>query len=170
MELVPIKNYIGYFAGDDGNIYSNRRQECSVHPKNIYPLRSFPGAHNYKVVALRKDGATKFFLVHRLICSAFHGSQPKNMEVCHGIGGRIDNRPSNLCWGTKSKNLGVDRLRDGTDNRGERHGNHKLTREDIHKIRELSGILKQREISQIFGVHQVTISQIVLKKRWAWLE
>jgi len=43
-------------------------------------------------------------LVHRAVLSAFDGPQPPTVDGCHGIGGRLDNRLTNLAWGTPADN------------------------------------------------------------------
>lgn len=45
--------------------------------------------------------------------------------------------PDHLEGGTYKENNGVDRERDGTDNKGERHGKHKLTTENVVEMRRL---------------------------------
>ena len=45
--------------------------------------------------------------------------------------------PAHLEGGTYKENNGIDRERDGTDNKGERHGNHKLTNEAVIEMRRL---------------------------------
>ena len=48
----------------------------------------------------------KSFLVHRLICEAFHGPAPfARAVVMHLNENCYDNRPVNLAWGTQKENL-----------------------------------------------------------------
>lgn len=54
---------------------------------------------------------------HQMVCEAFHGPAPEGQEVRHLNGDPSDNRPENLCWGTKSEN-GFDRVRHGTYRNG----------------------------------------------------
>lgn len=46
-------------------------------------------------------------LVHRLVCTAFHGDPPSpdHTDVRHLNGKKDDNRASNLAWGTRSENM-----------------------------------------------------------------
>ena len=55
--------------------------------------------------------------------------------------------------------------------RGEQHGLHILTEEDVRQIKILlsHGVL-HREIANVFGVSRPTITSINNKKSWAWLE
>src|SRR5580700_3908634 len=65
--------------------------------------------------------------VHLLVLEAFAGQRPEGMEALHGPGGRQDNRRVILSWGTHLQNTGPDKVRDGTDPNGDRHGMAKLT-------------------------------------------
>ncbi|QZE10892.1 HNH endonuclease [Gordonia phage ChisanaKitsune] len=50
--------------------------------------------------------------VHHLVCLAFHGPRPPGLEACHADDDGWNNIPSNLSWGTPSKN-GHDKVRNG---------------------------------------------------------
>lgn len=99
-------------------------------------LRPWIASHGYFMVCLggRKCKGGKHELVHRLVCQAFHGPSPDGHEVCHGTGGKLDNSVDNLSWGSKSKNLRDDRVRDGTFIEGAHHYNARLGNEDIVEI------------------------------------
>lgn len=43
-------------------------------------------------------------LVHRAVLAAFDGPRPPTIKGCHGVGGRLDNRLTNLVWGTPADN------------------------------------------------------------------
>lgn len=48
----------------------------------------------------------KNYKVHRLVCEAFHGPSPEGKSVVlHDNEDALDNRPSNLRWGTQEENL-----------------------------------------------------------------
>jgi len=132
-----------------------------------------PTLYGYRTVRLRSEnGKSRNFFVHRLVLEAFVGPCPEGMECCHGPGGPADNRLENVTWGTKFKNHGEDRVRDGTSNRGEAHGMSTLTKEDVLEIRRLltEGVLSQPEIAKLKNVSPHTISRIKTGKRWGWLE
>lgn len=57
------------------------------------------------------------------------------MVVAHGPNGPSDNRVSELRYATQKDNH-ADKLRDGTDNRGEKHCNSKLTQAMVNEIRQ----------------------------------
>lgn len=78
------------------------------------PLR--PSTHptaGYKRVNLSKENRQTTFGVHRLVAAAFFGPPLAGQEVRHLSGDPSDNRPQNLCYGTRSEN-NLDQVRHGT--------------------------------------------------------
>lgn len=77
--------------------------------------------------------------VHQLVAEAFIGPRPPGTEVCHRNGDGLDNRPSNLRYGTHQENM-LDRREHGTAvnrNTGKTHciRNHEFTDENT-RIRD----------------------------------
>lgn len=65
-------------------------------------------------------------IVHRLGCGAWHGPAPSPHKQCrHLNASKLDNRPSNLIWGTKNQNF-RDRVK---------HEGFKLTPRLVRQIR-----------------------------------
>lgn len=60
------------------------------------------------------------------------------------------------------------RPRGGTRPTGEQHGNSKLTREDVHRIRAIYNLdeTSQAGIAEDFGISQTTVSKIVRGETW----
>lgn len=168
--MKPLTEYPGYFAGSDGNVYSVRaRNRFSKPPTEPRQLNTGGGSSGYANVSLYVGESRVSRKVHSLVCEAFHGPRPVGMECCHGPNGRRDNTPENLSWGTHRKNNGEDEVRDGTDNRGEKHGLHKLTSEQVLEIRRLKGHMMHRDIAKRFGVDRATITGICSGKHWRHL-
>jgi hypothetical protein len=94
--------------------------------------------YDYAVVTLPRPGAGPHpYYVHRLVLEAFAGLCPAGQEAPHGPDGSLDNRrPENLEWGTKDKNNGPDKVRDGTLACGERNGQARLTADAVREIRQ----------------------------------
>lgn len=70
-------------------------------------------------VSLSKDGVVNQMKVHRVVALTFHGPCPDGMETRHWPDPDVtNNRPDNLCYGTKS-----DNQRDAVA-----HGTHPMTR------------------------------------------
>jgi hypothetical protein len=109
--------------------------------------------------------------VHQLVAEAFLGPRPDGHIVCHGPGGPLDNRVENLSWGTYSKNLKEDRLRDGTLPLGSRNTSAKLNEAQVIEIKRRTAAGESRaSLARAFGVRPETISHIALGRNWSWLE
>jgi HNH endonuclease len=74
---------------------------------------SKPAEQTHYRVRLYRDGKGATKLVHKLVAEAFIGDCPPGMEVCHGDGNYLNNRASNLSYGTHSQNM-QDMVRHGT--------------------------------------------------------
>jgi hypothetical protein len=74
--------------------------------------------------------------------------------------------PEHLETGTHAENA-ADRIRDGTEPRGEKNGKTKLTESQVREIRksDKSGV----ELAEIYNTDTATISLIKNYKRWSWL-
>lgn len=133
------------------------------------PLRQWIGTETgYPMVDLRFNGACVKRAVHALVLEAFVCARPsKNHVACHSDGSRTNNSLTNLRWDTYEGNE-ADKLRHDTHVRGERNGIAKLTREDVRAIRASDEL--QQTLANRYGVTQVCISRIKLRKVWAWLD
>ena len=88
----------------------------------------------------------------------------------HGPAGKLDASLANLCRGTRSQNVGADRLRDGQDNRGERYGLAVLTREAVLAIRQrVSAGERQSDLAVEYGTSRSNVGNVVHRKSWDWL-
>ena len=155
----PVVGYSGYEVSNQGHVRSwwNGRWGKLTEPKKLNPTINRNG---YAVVNLTKDGKIKQVYVHRLVLEAFVGPCPDEMEGLHGENGPSDNSLNNLSWGTKSQNM-MDRVRDGTDNRGEKHPLHKVKDSDIENmISQLESGMTQKEVADTFGINQSHVSRI----------
>ena len=114
------------------------------------------------------SGSKKNYFHHRLIyadaCGYSYDELPEEV-VRH----TCDNPPciniDHLIGGTIADNMQdkVDRERQA---RGESHGSSKLTVNDVLRIRANTE-LTRKELSEIYGVHQVTIGKILRREKWA---
>jgi hypothetical protein len=88
------------------------------------------------------------------------------MQTCHENNDRADNRLVNLRWDTPKANS-ADRLRHGTQARGARVGNAKLTEEDVREVRRLlADGTTGMEIARLFRVSNSTVSLIKRGRTW----
>ncbi len=135
-------------------------------------IKKLTESGGYNVVGLiLPSGQEKVYRVCRLVLLAFVGPCPLCYECCHGEGGSLNDSLSNICWGSRKKNQGPDRWRDGTHNRGERHGQSKLKNEEVVQIKKR--LLRGDSISslsKLFGMSYHTVWDIKRGHLWGWLE
>lgn len=160
-ELRPIPGFPGYLAGDDGHVYSTKWHRT-------HRLCPAPNAKGYPQLHLRTaSGTYKTLRVHRFVALAFLPPRPTPQhEMRHIDGDRLNNRPSNLAWGTQAENR-ADMERHGTQVRGERVGGAKLTVQDVRRIRQLlmEGAPK-KALARQFGIKPSTIRASNDRKSW----
>jgi hypothetical protein len=120
----------------------------------------------YQLVTVGSCPHRKLVKVHRLVCEAFIGpAAPGQKQVRHLDGSKANNVPANLCWGNPRENY-EDAKRHGTDPVGVRNPRAKLTAEQVAKIVDLKGHMKQDHIANLYGVSQTTVSHIQVGRTW----
>lgn len=161
-----------------------RNQVCSwIHKSPELIFRPNKDSRGYYQVVLG-IGKKRTARVHRLVAEAFLKPPSDNLvKECLKVGSRVvwvnhkdgdctNNRVENLEWCTPSYNLrdafqrGAKKASKGVD-----HINSKLTEEDVLKIYELSSkrALSQERIANMFGIKQITVSNIKTGRSWSWL-
>lgn len=128
-------------------------------------LRQHLNTRGYWRVDLSRSGVLTTLRVHILVAEAFMGPRPAGQCVLHGRKGKNCNETSNLSYGSMLQNNGPDRIRDGTDNRGIRNGNAKLTPLDVQSIR--TSAESHTRLARQLNVSVTTIYQIRSRQRWA---
>ena len=170
---LPVPGWEGlYEVSDLGRVRSLPRQTMTgIRGGRI--LKAALGGHpdiqpGYPVVGLCRNGRQSHRPVHRLVLEAFVGPRPDGMECLHGPGGTFDNRwPENIRWGTRLENK-ADELRDGTRNRGKRHGNAKLTEEIVILCRSRYTAGETMEaLAAEFGVSRTTVNDAIAGRAWS---
>lgn len=175
-EWRPIEGYEEFYEVSNlGRVRSLDRVVESSTGKRKHKgklLKQARTARGYLIVCLRKEGKQLTQYVHRLVAVAFLGQPPEGYVVCHGPKGQQCNKVTNLSWGTMKKNHGPDKLRDGTDGRGEKHPKAKLNEMQVRVIRRLieSKTMTSREIGEIFGVSRQTVNCIKAGRNWSHLK
>jgi hypothetical protein len=105
-----------YEVSDQGNVKSLSRKIWHPHRGELQLqeriLRPANTRYGKRMVALRKDGKSRSFLVHRLVLEAFVGTAPEGTEACHTNDIGHDNRLENLRWDTRRENI-FDQVRNG---------------------------------------------------------
>lgn len=157
-----------YIEGYEGLYKINEKGEVfSVHANRLLKQFDYGG---YLVLSLYLPGEKgKTHFIHRLVAKNFLGKAPKNYQVRHLDGNKKNNNLSNLKYGTSSENQ-QDRLRHGTDNRGEKSGKAKLKKKEVIKIKKLLKLgRKKADIARLFNISRGAISEIALGRSWGWL-
>ena len=170
---LPVVDWEGlYDVSDLGRVRSLTRVVITNNGPRVYQGRTLKqtiGSHGYPAVGLSRGGKGRNWPVHELVAPAFLGPCPDGQEVRHGPNGKLDNRATELCYGTRKENF-ADRVRDGGTNRGERHYRAKLTREAVKDIRiRFAAGENQRVLAREYGVTSKNVSMITTRKTWAWL-
>jgi hypothetical protein len=126
--------------------------------------------HGYEVVDLSRDNQVERFFVHVLVLTAFVGEPEPGQECRHGPNGKRDNRLTELCWGTRIENA-ADRLRDGTANKGVKHGLAKLTDDQIREIRARAAAGEyHRLIALDYDISRENVGWIVRGQTWGHVD
>lgn len=154
-----VKGEVPRFLNDV--VFPYKGDDCLIWPYGR-------GSHGYAVISVGGDMRT----VHSLVCEAINGPAiPPMDQAAHscGNGRRGCVSPMHLSWKTRMKNE-ADKIEHGSSNRGERNGRSSLTLEQVREIRKLknSGLL-QREVGEMFGIRQGTVSAIYRGASWGWL-
>lgn len=164
----PVPNYNGiYEVSNLGNV--RRIVDFYKSRKAPYVLKHLNHNKGYKTVALHTGSVNgvrnqKFYLVHRLVMSAFYGES--NLHVNHIDGNKSNNSIENLEYCTIQENNHHAKV-----NNLVAHGckikGAKLNESNIKEIRHLkdSG-LSVKSIASKFNVHEQNIYAILQGKSW----
>jgi hypothetical protein len=139
MKNIPA--YKNYSINENGEVWSHNWNRL----KNQFVFRN-----GYKAVSLSKDGKQKNYTIHSLVLLTFLGDRPSpKYQAMHLDGDKKNNSLSNLKWGTVRENH-LDKKNHGTFQEGEKHGMHKLNKEQVLLIRNSS--LSQVHFAKLFSV------------------
>lgn len=146
-------------------LYSYFRKGSVLVPK----YEDYGNGTIYLRVSLCVNGKKTYRQLHKLMWEAFNGRVPDHLCVLHGTAtGEERHHLSNLSLGTHADNMGRDRLRDGTDNRGTKQWQAKLDDEAVKVIRSVpKGYGTGRALAEVFGVSESVISVVRSGKTWA---
>jgi predicted XRE-type DNA-binding protein len=116
--------------------------------------------------------ARKLVKAHRVSFQLFVNDIPDGWEICHRCDVKLCCNPAHLFLGDSNDNI-QDMKRKGRNGsaHGSKHGQAKLTDEEVRKIRYLysQGDLLQKEIAAQFGIQQQHVSDLVLNNNWKHL-
>jgi len=118
--------------------------------------------------SVKYDGKTE--RAHRLMYQLTKGPIPQDMLVCHKCDTKSCVNPEHLFLGSQKDNIS-DCLSKQRFAVGSRQGSSKLTDEKVRRMRALKKEgYSDGELGKIFGVNQTTVSRIIRRKYWAWLD
>jgi len=145
-------------------VNSSHNAKRTIKEKFIKPCKNRDG---YLFVSLCKSNKKVNATIHRMVATSFLKNTDGKITVNHIDGNKLNNNVSNLEWNTYSENnkhaftIGLRSLK------GQSHNRSKLKNEDVLRIRsnEFNG-LTHKEISIIFNVSRVLITNIKSRKHW----
>lgn len=131
-------------------------------------LRPGKDKDGYRRVSLCEAGKSiAYKKVHVLVLETFVGLAPPGHCGCHNDGDNTNNALVNLRWDTMKGNH-ADRERHGHTAIGSRHGQSKLTEEQVLEIRSTHKryVVTRRFLAEKFGVNQSIIDDVITRETW----
>lgn len=105
-----------YKASNLGNVRSLGRvvirsngRPCTIKERILKPTLNSCG---YRCVTLQSLGMKTTLPIYQLVMAAFRGVTPEDLEILHGLKGKLNDCLNNLSFGTHQQNC-LDTLRDG---------------------------------------------------------
>lgn len=165
-QWLPISGYEGRYAVSNfGNVMSMDFKNTGLPGILRASLNKRLG---YLSITLRSSNRQRTWCVHQLVATAFLGQRPAGLHVNHKDGVKTNNLASNLEYVTASENQRHAYKSGLMSRKGESHNNAKL---DDDKVREIFSRYAagetQKSIGESMGVHQMAISLVLRRKRWA---
>mgnify|MGYP003516325525 CR=1 FL=1 len=164
-----------YLISNFGNVKTKPRNGRQHFIKS-HPIKIQTKENGYQRVVLSLDkNGSKYYYVHRLVAMLFIPNPNKLSFVNHKDGNKTNNCVDNLEWCTRSENekhawrIGLKSAKTcGT--KGEKHGMHKLTQEQVDYIRRVhkkfDSKFGSKALAQKFNVCPQTITNIVNYQNW----
>jgi len=123
-------------------------------------------AYGYGVIRKVVDGKLIRLMAHRFSYESFVG-ELGSLFALH----RCDNppcvRPDHLFAGTQAENV-ADKVAKQRHNRGETHGHHRLTEDQVRTIREryAAGGISQASLAREYGITQTSVGSLIRREHW----
>ena len=165
----PVVGFEGlYEVSNLGRVRSLDRVLTSGSAKRGYPRKVrgvvlSPQKHSAGYLHVRLSGETR--IVSWLVLEAFEGLRPKQHEVCHNNGDKLDNRLSNLRYDTHVLNC-ADRVKHGSQRFGEDVRTAKLSEDGVRAIRAAQNT---QGLAKKYGVHPHHIHRLRRREQWKYV-
>lgn len=148
-----------YEVSSAGRVRSFDRIDAKGRLRRGRVLRFGRLARRYRAVTLCYNGIQDKRYVHELVLEAFVGPRPAGMVCRHLNGYSLDNRDSNLRWGTMLENSNDSRIH-GTISHGDRHPASTITESCARRI---ATALRNGEIHRVIAEREGCSRGIVTK-------
>lgn len=165
---LPVVGYEGlYMVSNDGNVRSLGGRRGS-RPRML-KQEHFKG---YRKVSLCRDGRGRGALVHRLVGQAFIPNPSRLPYINHIDGGKANNKVANLEWVDQQSNVTHAWSTGLMNNRGEKHGMHKLTELQVRAIKAYEDRTPARAswVAEQYKITLNTVHDIWTGRSWAHLD
>lgn len=159
-----IPGYAGYYACEDGHIWSTRNTRGATNKQ----LRKLKPSNNRGYFKLADWCGHSDIIVHKLVALAWHGPRPDGYDIDHVNRVKTDNRPSNLQYIPAYVNRSQHALV------GSACGSSKLDESHVAVVRFLEefapGKISSRTLAAQMDVTKTTILRIRNRKTWNHLK
>lgn len=175
--LRALVDWPGYWAGEDGHIYSDKRgiliplkdklnKENKIWYVGLYRddirYRRLLRSGNYAMCVRVTPIA-----IHTLIASVWLPPKPSPLhEINHIDLDRSNNAPTNLEWVTNQGNVDHFRAARPLFGRGEDNPCHKLTTQDVLSIRGMAGTATLATIAKQHRISMTQACNIINRHAW----
>jgi hypothetical protein len=126
----------------------------------------------YPQITLCRDNKKHHVKIHRIVALTFMDKIDETYVVNHKDGNKKNNCLDNLEWVSYSRNVKHALENELSLQRGQTHDSAKLRDIDIPTIKKLRNEynLNLKTIALIYGVHRVTIGDIINGRTWAHIQ
>lgn len=161
-----IERFPNYEVSDEGEIRRISAGQGAVAGK-ILKWHTCT-SNGYPAIRFYSNGKQIGVCVHSIVAEAFLGKRPEKLQVRHLDGNRLNNKISNLKYGTPKENS-LDKIAHGNSSKGEKNPKNKLTSNQVIQIIKMAKEVSVKQIAESFFVSTSHVYRIMNGKRWGHL-